>query len=106
MIYTQGSQKDYAKAFKWLRRAAKRGDANAQFNLGRLYEAGDGIDKNLERAAKWYLLAAEQDHSKAQANLGWLYINGAGVEEDLDEAEKWYKRSESLGKYPKKKDRN
>jgi TPR repeat protein len=51
-------------------------------------------------------LAAEQDHSKAQANLGWLYINGAGVEEDLDEAEKWYKRSESLGEYPKKKDRN
>ena len=51
-------------------------------------------------------MAADQNHSKAQANLGWMYINGAGVKEDLDEAEKWYKRSESLGKYPRKKARN
>ena len=91
------------KAIYWFQKAAKSGNAKAQYNLGLLYEKGDGVSKNLRKAVKWYHRAAEQDHQKAQANLGWMYVNGMGVKEDFDEAAKWYKRSENLEKPSNKK---
>ena len=83
---------------------AKKGDAEAQFRLGVLYEEGDGVEKDFEKAVKLYRLAADQGHTMAQGNLGWMYTNGNGVEEDLDEAAKWYRRSEQSRKAKNKKD--
>ena len=51
---------NYAEAVKWYRIAAEQGDADAQFNLGLLYNNGDGVTQNYTEAAKWYHKAAEQ----------------------------------------------
>ena len=40
------------------RLAADQGDAKAQYNLGVIYENGQGVPQNDTEATKWYLLAA------------------------------------------------
>jgi TPR repeat protein len=57
--------------------ATNFGDANAQYNLGRLYLDGSaGIDKDTRQAARWLSLAAEKGNPPAQALLGRLLFNG------------------------------
>ena len=60
-----------------LRERAAKGDAEAQFNLGKNYEAGrGGLKKDYAEAARWYLKSAEQGNVYAQASLGILYHAG------------------------------
>ena len=61
---------DSAQASKWFREAAEQGDPAAQFNLGVLYETGQGVPQNYAEAVKWYHAAAEQGEPQAQFNLG------------------------------------
>ena len=42
----QGVPQDYAEAVKWYREAADQDDTDAQFNLGLMYENGDGVPRN------------------------------------------------------------
>jgi len=51
--------KDYAQAAVWYRKAAERGDAGSQFDLGTLYDKGQGVPQNYSEAAGWYRKAAE-----------------------------------------------
>ncbi|MEG0440559.1 MAG: tetratricopeptide repeat protein, partial [Solibacillus sp.] len=51
---------DYEEAARWFLVSANNGDSNAQYNLGFLYNHGNGVRKNYLVAAKWYTLAAEQ----------------------------------------------
>ena len=51
------------------RKATKQRNVNAQFNLGRMYEAGEGVERDTEEAVKWYRKAAEQEGVDAQARL-------------------------------------
>lgn len=55
------------------------GDPNAQYNLGRLYLDGSGVERDQRQAARWFNLAAEKGHRAAQALLGQLLVNGQGV---------------------------
>lgn len=76
---------------------AKPRDANAQANLGFMYETGTGIKQNYQEAAKWYKQAATQGNPYAQNNLGALYENGLGVKRDYKMAFKLYKQSAERG---------
>ena len=69
---------------------AEQGNANAQRNLGLMYDNGDGVQENDKTAVKWYTLAAEQGLDQAQSNLGLMYENGIGVQENHEIAVKWY----------------
>ncbi|WP_375457905.1 tetratricopeptide repeat protein [uncultured Enterovirga sp.] len=55
------------------------GDPIAQYNLGRLYLEGQGVELDQRQAARWLNLAAEKGHGPAQALLGQVLINGQGV---------------------------
>jgi TPR repeat protein len=57
------------KAVEWFQKAADQGLVAAQFNLGIMYENGQGVEKDDERAVEWYQRAADQGHVKAQFNL-------------------------------------
>lgn len=59
--------------------AAWFGDANAQYNLARLYLDGRGVTANPRTAARWLNLAAAKGHAPAQALLGHMLIAGEGV---------------------------
>lgn len=74
-----------------LRERAASGDADAQFTLGKNYEAGrGGLKKDYAEAARWYLKSAEQGNVYAQASLGILYRAGKGLPQDNVQAEMWF----------------
>ena len=89
----------YEAAVRQSRLAAEKGDAEAQFALGRGYELGSGVPKDLEQAAQWYRKAAEQGHSEAQYHLGLCYEFGSGVPKNLEQAAKWYRKATGEGHF-------
>ena len=74
---------------KWYRLAAEQGNADAQNNLGVMYQYGDGVLQDYAEAVKWYRLAAEQGDAEAQNNLGVMYQYGDGVLQDNVMAHMW-----------------
>ena len=45
---------DYKEAVKWYRLAAEQGGAEAQNNLGHMYDKGEGVAQDYKEAEKWY----------------------------------------------------
>ena len=90
-------KQDYAAAVKWFRLAANQGNAEAQFNLGVMYEQGQGVPQDYAAAVKWYRLAAEQGNAQAQLNLGAMYDNGPGVTQGYVQAVAWYRKGAEQG---------
>lgn len=75
-----------------IRALAEKGEAQAQFILGRVYFNGQaGLSANDNEAVKWYRAAAEQGYAIAQSSLGFMYSNGRGVAKNDAEAVKWYR---------------
>src|SRR5260221_2850295 len=66
-------------ALSSLRVRAAAGDAEAQFQLGGLYETGRGVPQNFVDAVRWFKAAAEQGSVPAQGRLGEIYLNGRGA---------------------------
>lgn len=90
-----GDPKGYATQ-EWFR-FALQGDAEAQFNIGVLYEKGHEIPPDYSDAARWYRKAADQGHDKAQFNLGLLYARGTGVALNFAEAAQLFRRAADGG---------
>ena len=63
-------RKDYALAAQLFRPLAEQGNAKAQYNLGLMYDKGQGVPQDAQEAVKWYRKAAERGFAKAQVNLG------------------------------------
>ena len=80
-----------------LQERAERGEPDAQYELGRRYDEGDGMARDGEKAVYWYRKAAEQNHMEAQNNLGVCYEDGVGVRQDFQEAARWYRKSADQG---------
>src|SRR4051794_7945623 len=77
---------DYKAAIALWRPLADKGDADAMFNVGILYDNGKGVPHDAAEAARWFRKAAEQGQSKAQFNLAVDYATGEGVAKDEAEA--------------------
>ena len=45
-MYHRTSYKHYSTAVKWFRKAAEQGYADAQIQVGHMYELGWGVDRN------------------------------------------------------------
>lgn len=76
---------------------AKRGDSDAQFELGVRYITGEGLKKNPKLGASWIEKAAKQKHLRAQHVMGTLYEDGVGVEKNLAKAHEWHKTAAEHG---------
>jgi len=63
---------DYTKARDIWAGMSDKGDAAAQFNLGVLYENGQGLEKDLNLAQEWYRRAAVQGLPEAKKKLDAL----------------------------------
>ena len=72
-----------------LKKSAEQGEAEAQFNLGVMYDFGEGVPQDYKQALYWYKKSAEQGYAKAQFNLGLMYDSGKGVIQDYIEAYAW-----------------
>ncbi len=94
---------DYATALKEWRPLAEQGDANAQFNLGSMYEYGDGVPQDDTEAVRWYRLAAAQGYAYAQSLMGQMYDLGLGVPQDDVQAHMWLSLAAAQGNEPARK---
>ena len=88
---------DYDAAYEEWLPLAELGDAEAQFNLGVMYDEGAGRTRDLGKAAEWYQKAAEQGFIDAQTNLGMMYMSGHGVPADRDVARQWLQQAAEQG---------
>ena len=77
--------------------AAQRGDAQAQADLGLMYQSGKGVGQDPAEAARWFAKAAEQGNVSAQFALAMAYSDGRGVVHDDALAARWLKRAAEQG---------
>jgi len=54
-----------AQKYFYAKRAAERGNARAQFDLGLMYANGDGVEKNEALALMWFNRASQNNFAKA-----------------------------------------
>lgn len=88
---------DYQTAMGEWRALAEGGNANAQHNVGILYNYGLGVLEDFATAAAWYRKAAEQGHANAQVKLGYLHATGRGVAQDASLAVAWFREAAEDG---------
>jgi hypothetical protein len=100
---TAYNSSDYATAIKEFSVAAEQGHAKAQYNLGTMYDFGNGVPKDDREAVKWYRKAAEQGYANAQYNLGVMYAKGEGVPENYIKAYMWVSLAAAFGYKDEKK---
>ena len=60
-------------AVKWYTKAAEQNCPEAQCELGKCYETGDGVGKNEAKAVELYRKATEQGYAEAQYKMGECY---------------------------------
>ena len=82
-----------AADFNQMQRWANQGIAEAQFNLGLIYDNGEGVRQDYSKAAQWYEKAANQGIAEAQFNLGLKYNNGEGVRQDKATAKELFSKA-------------
>lgn len=88
---------DFETALKDWQPLAQAGDAQAQVNIGLLYEHGWGVAQDFAQAVKWFRLAAAQGLGEGQNNLGQMYAFGRGVTQDWMRAYVWFNLSAAQG---------
>ncbi len=94
--YVAYDRADYKSALNVWMPAAKAGDAEAQVNIGEIFEKGLGTQPNYEAAFIWYEKAAAQGNERALFNLGTLYEQGLGVPADKLKALNLYRQAWGL----------
>ena len=92
-----GYPQDYEKAATWYLKAAELGDAEAQNEVGELYEAGNGFLQDHKKSHYWYEKAAAQGNAWALYNLGSLYWYGYVVERDDKKARTYFESAIAKG---------
>jgi uncharacterized protein len=82
---------------RFIRIAANKGDAEAQYYLALAYDTGDGVEKDQKKAIEWYQKSAAQDYVDSMFNLAVSYNDGEGVEQNKELALLWYTKAAEKG---------
>ena len=91
--YVEYDRADYKTALSVWMPTAEEGNAEAQANVGEIFERGLGGSPNYQVAAFWYEKSAQQGNARAQFNLATLYEQGLGVGENKLLALNWYRKA-------------
>ena len=88
----------FRTTLEWLTEAADAGRVHAQYELGKIYRDGRGVEKDALLAAAWLTRAAEQGSDTASYALGVLLLTGGeGLAKDIPSALNWLRRSAEDG---------
>lgn len=94
--YTVYDRANYQTSLKLWLAEAEKGNAEAAYYVGKIYEGGLGTQPDYAAAAKWYQQAATKNYSAAQFSLGTLYEQGLGVTADKTRAFNLYRAAAGL----------
>ena len=87
---------NYPKAMAWFQTAVEQNNPIACYNLGVLYENGQGREADPQTAAEWYKKAAIQGHAAAQVSLARI-LDSQEVYPQPKEAFHWYQQAARQG---------
>ena len=87
----------YATAMRAWYDLAEAGDAEAQNNIGYLYEEGLGVAQQYDVAMEWYRRAAESGSVEAEHNLGMMYVGGKGVAKSWSQGLMHFRKAAAQG---------
>ena len=62
-------QRDFTRAYQYFLRSAQKGNEEAMYSLGVMYEKGEYGDPDYRKAREWFEKAAAQGHTKAQQRV-------------------------------------
>jgi TPR repeat protein len=88
---------DFQSAARIWGSLAETGNAEAQFQFGRLYLKGEGVTTDYSEAAKWFRKSVDQGNAGAENGMGVLYTSGFGVPKDPQVAQSWFRKSAEKG---------
>jgi TPR repeat protein len=80
---------NYAGALRAWMPLAQKGDVNAEYFVGLMYDQGHGAAMNKTEAALWYRKAADKGMAEAMINLAVIIISQAHSSEDVVPAYTW-----------------
>jgi TPR repeat protein len=86
----------YKKLF-FAKRAAKRGNPKAQFDLAIMYASGDGVKKDERLAFNWFHKSARGGNRDAKYYMGVSFLQGRGVKKNIHLARYWFKLAAKAG---------
>ena len=61
-------KKDYKEAVKWWKLSAEQGTANSQFNLGAMYNNGQGVPQDYALAHMWWSICSSNESKDCVKN--------------------------------------
>ncbi len=105
----QGVKQDYATAESWYRKAAEKGNRNAEYAIGNiyyhlegsLYRDGHGVNQveseQHDESVKWFRLASDHGVAAAQFHRAAMYLSGYGESNDFAKARALYQRAGDQG---------
>jgi len=84
-------------ALAQLQKFARRGDVEAEVDLGHIYRNGRGVPINDAKSAYWYRKAARRGNTGAEVDLAGDYANGQGEHKNLTKAVHWLRKAAEQG---------
>ncbi|MDH5171588.1 MAG: sel1 repeat family protein, partial [Gammaproteobacteria bacterium] len=91
--YTAMRRGDFTAAAGVFESAADAGSVEAQYQLGKLYMVGRGVDKDETLARKWLDQAARSGEANAQYTLGLLLLRGS----EQEQGREWLQQAANQG---------
>lgn len=73
-----------ANMFAFQQKLANKGNAQAQYKLGFMYETGQGVNPSREKALDWYARAAAKGNQAARNRMQYLQIRQQGYDPKRD----------------------
>jgi uncharacterized protein len=93
--FSQNGQ--HEDALYWYRKAAEKGNSNAQYELAIYYEKGRVVKQDYAKAIYWYQLSADQGNANGEKGMGFVFQTGRGVKKDYKQAVYWYRKAAKNG---------
>ncbi|ESQ87731.1 hypothetical protein ABAC460_18835 [Asticcacaulis sp. AC460] len=95
--FTVYQQETEAQTIARVTAEAQAGNAQSQYNLGRIYYTGYGVARDMTAARTWFCTAALQDHPPAKAQCAAMMDNGQGGPEDAPLARSYARDAATKG---------
>ena len=85
---------DYNKALQYFLKAAEKGLADAMYQVGSIYQNGQGVEKDMKKAFHWYERGANLGDAACQSVFGSSFYIGVGnYPKNFQLAVEWWEKA-------------
>ena len=85
---------DYNKALQYFLKAAEKGLADAMYQVGSIYQNGQGVEKDMKKACRWYEKGAHRGDADCQNLFGGSFYSGVGnYPKSFESAVEWWEKA-------------